>query len=230
LPIPKQFTSAALIGTSAPSTLFSYAFVQRRAGHQSNGLVSVFMRALRSTWRLRLLVGLLMVSLLPISVVMPESHGPTAASSQAEWLRSQVRVSLEGEPKAAFEHALNEATEVRARSLHGFLRAFADAYVTQAPEQPLAELFDAPDLSGERLIRYLQQRYAHISGVAALPRIFFSTYAASSPSSDRAMATGALVPATWHRALATAWTVLRSDAWTVVIPVRTLFSAQPMGP
>lgn len=189
------------------------------------------MRWLRSTWRLRLLVGLLTASLLPFMVVMPEQQGLTATQSQADWLRSQVRVSLDAEAQEAVDGALDAAEAAEARTLDAFIRAFADAYAQQSAEPSLGDLFDAPDLRGERLVRYLQQRVAHVSGVAVFPRIGSAVQAATSgPSPDRLMTVGSTVPSAWSRVLTSAWTTVRSDAWTVVVPVRMLFTAQPMGP
>ncbi len=166
-----------------------------------------------------------------MAVVLPEPHRPAANSSQADWLRSQVHMALDGAVEADFEHALSAAQDAQPHSLHGFLRTFAEAYRTESPDRPLADLFGAPDLSGERLIRYLQQRFAHVSGMAALPRLLLLTYAAAHPSPDRTAAASAFVGGAWQQhALATAWTAIRGDVWTVVIPLRTLFPAQPMGP
>lgn len=211
-----------------PYVIFLYP-CRHRPGTPLNALFEL-MRWLRSTWRLRLLVGLLAVSLLPFMGVLPEQQTWTASQSQASWLRAQVDTTPDREVQEAFDRAIEAATSSEARSLHAFLQVFADAYVEQAPGQSLSDLFDAPDLGGERLIRYLKQRFTHVSTLALVPRLLFSAQAASSLSSDRLMAVGttALPPAS--SLVAAAWTAVRGDVWIGSVPVRVLFPAQPMGP
>lgn len=189
------------------------------------------MRWLRSTWRLRVLVALMAASLLPLAIVMPEQASLSAAAQpQADWLRAQVENQPEGAAREAFEQAIEEAHASGAQTLDDFLQAFTEAYQHQATGPSLAELFEAPDLSGEQLICYLQRRYAQVSGVAAVPRIRLTAKAASSPSLDRSLSTISTAPVSFLWSVALGSSIRRIDVRTWGCLIHILFSAQPLGP
>ena len=194
------------------------------------------MRWLRSTWRLRSLVMLLMASLLPVTVVVPgQSAVDSATSSHADWLRTQVEATPEEDVQDAFEEAIEvAATSSDAQTLQGFLEVFKDAYEAQNPSQSLAELFGMADRSSDAIVRYLKGQLSEGLELAPLPRLSVSLLMQAAPtatSTDRTASTSeaAAPPLTAMPGMDAA-----VERWVkglvVVQEVRTLFTAYPRGP
>lgn len=180
---------------------------------------------LRSTWGARgvgtlVLAGLLGASL--TSTIPPSRY----ASSYAEWVRTQFRGPID----EAVEQALADASSDRPRSLDAFLTAFVRAYEAREPGATVARSLFALDLSDEALITYLESRYHGVVSDAVLPRaVLVATSLVSSHLSNRLTALGAPdarrdLPV-WR--VFAAWRI----AWRgVVVPLRVVSAAQPLGP
>lgn len=142
------------------------------------------MRSLRSTWRLRAVALLLVVSVLPMTFVWPQqSTTPTPAKAHADWLRAQVNMEMDETGQEAFESALREAVEEEAHSLQDFLYHFVAAYAQQGEGPSLAQLFGVEEGSHEQVADELQRRLAQVSGWATIPRLAmaFKAFTSSSP-------------------------------------------------
>lgn len=188
------------------------------------------MRSLRTTWRLRSLTVLLAVSLLPMTVVVPSSTAlPPADDAQADWLRAHIEAPS-ADDKAAVEAALEAVRAEPTVTLRDFLRAFASAYQQHAPDRSLGQLFGLPELGGDALLNYLQQRVPQVSGWATvLHRLTSAKSLSGSPASPRLLGTRFVLPDMAR--VARKWvrpTAARGEH--VFCALRTLFSAQPMGP
>jgi hypothetical protein len=198
------------------------------------------MRLLRHPLCLRALVGLLLAGLLPAALGWPAAgaaHPDEAV--RADWLRAQVRTTLSAEAEAAVERALSAAHEADAASLPAFVAAFADAYV--APEAAseaavvpsLADLFAVADVQPEALWRVLENRAHQLGGVALPVRLVqAATSALIAPPADRSG--DASFVAMLARAAVLAASSVKTDGAVlsdrVVVALRTLFSARPLGP
>ncbi len=184
------------------------------------------MNRVRSIWGIRLVAGLLMASLLPVTFATAV-HAAQHTSSYADWVRLQLRIPA-GE---AVEQALETATESRARSLEAFLIVFVEAYEAQQPERSLALAFSTHDLSNDALISYLEGHYLGFVGDAVLPR---AALVAAKVASKQVLERGpiSLVTLTRIDLSRRAWaaTLQPSHAPVFILSLRTLSAAQPLGP
>ncbi|NBC17632.1 MAG: hypothetical protein GVY18_10000 [Bacteroidetes bacterium] len=184
------------------------------------------MRWLRASWTQRTLVPLLVASLGAVlfgATDLPSRH----STSYADWVRTQLRAPAD----AALDDALAAADE-QARTFEGFLEAFVAAYEAEQPETSLARAFVARDLPPEALITYLQSRFSRVVGEAVLPRLVVMTAATSSPTptSDRTAIGLAPVRAAVHALVQAERPASGRAIALIVIPLRTLWDAQPLGP
>ena len=168
----------------------------------------------------------LVASLLPVTFAAA-THATRPTTPYADWVRLQIRMPADD----VVVQALAVASESRARSLESFLTAFVEAYEAQHPERPLADAFSADGLSNEALISYLKGRYIGFAGEAVLPRVTLS-------------AATILVNHVMKRGMASLALLTRSDlhrrVWVAslrpslmpafILPLRTRFAAQPLGP
>lgn len=155
------------------------------------------MRRLRTPWIQRGLAVLLVSSLLPMAFVWPAQTGQqhAAADSHADWLRSQVRAPMSDTERAAFESALQDATDKQPQALREFLQHFVDAYAQQEERPSLAALLGVAHGTHEHVINELQRRLAQVSGWAVVPRMSTALQAASVPAFARSTPDAALTPA-----------------------------------
>lgn len=182
------------------------------------------MRALRSTWGARVLAALLATSLLSL-VLLPVGQKTSieGTASYATWLRAQAT----GDTDATFDEALTTARASDAHSLHEFLTAFVEAY--EGSSEQLAKVFAAGDRSGAALIRYLERHYLRLAGGEVYASL--TAAAASLLKLDRLVS--ALPSIRLLQDLDTSGgTQLKQWLHTplFVLSLRTLFSAQPLGP
>ncbi len=155
------------------------------------------MRRLRTAWIQRGIAVLLVSSLLPMAFVWPAQGAPQAsvADSHAEWLRSQVRAQMSDPARAAFEAALQAASDEKPQALREFLRHFVDAYVKQGESPSLAALLGLSEGPHAHVINELQRRSAQVSGWAIVPRMSTALQAATVPALGRSLLDAALIPA-----------------------------------
>lgn len=196
-------------------------------------LSSSQMRALRSTWRVRMLAGLLAASLLSM-VFLPvgQEVSTKGTASYAAWLRAQVKgEQVKGETDAAFDEALTAAEASKAHSLHGFLTAFIEAYVEEASSEELAKAFAAGDRSGAELLRYLERHYLRLAGGEQLG---YGSLAAAAPPLLKLDRLANAVPGAHLLQCLDTLGSAQLAPWAhtplFVFSLRTLFSAQPLGP
>lgn len=185
------------------------------------------MRCLRTTLLTRVLALLLMGSTVGV-VLVPSAWAQRndVAASYEVWLRQQLRV----EPDAHMEAALAKVLDERPASLEDFLYAFVAAYEAEASGS-LSEAFAVQAPSHEALVSYLYGRYLGIVGDAVLPRIIpMGIVAQSNTSNDRNGATRAVMTKRWIAWEQQEAAQLDLQATPVIIPLRVLFSASPMGP
>lgn len=184
------------------------------------------MRALRSTWGARVLAALLATSLLSL-VLLPvgQETSINGTASYAAWLRAQAT----GDTDATFDEALTTAQASDAHSLHEFLTAFVEAYVEEGSSEQLAKVFAAGDRSGAALIRYLERHYLRLAGGEVYASL--TAAAASLLKLDRLVS--ALPSVRLLQDLDTSGEA-QLKQWVhtplFVLSLRTLFSAQPLGP
>ncbi len=135
------------------------------------------MHRLRLPWMQRGVVLLLASSLL--AMVWPNDGARAPSDSHADWLRSQVRVTLDASDQAAFEAALQSAADTQPGALSDFLRHFVDTYVRQDAGLPLATVLGLPGGdTHQHALNELQRRLAQQSGWALAPRLTLSLKAA----------------------------------------------------
>lgn len=190
------------------------------------------MHALRSPWKMRLLAAVLAVSLLPMAAALPGgSAAPAGASAQADWLRTQLSAQpLEAAAQEDVERALVAAAAATdARTLSEFLSAFVEAHA--APDQLAEALGLASGASAGALAQYLQQRFLGLAGPAA-PRLSLAAAVPSGLSLTRLSlpAVSAAVVACDHFFRTVRVRRMAPLAVHIAHPLRTLFSAQPLGP
>ncbi len=172
------------------------------------------------------MAGLLAACLLPAALVMPQpAAAPAAHAAHAAWLRAQVQ----GEADAAFENALEAATAAHPRTLHAFLEAFVAAH---AEPETLGAVFAREGLSGEALVRDLQQGLLGLSGIPASGRPAWMAGAPHAVAPSGRVGSAGVV--------ASAQRMARAARRAVALPlargvrarclVRVLSSAQPLGP
>ncbi|MFQ5570648.1 MAG: hypothetical protein ACE5G0_13275 [Rhodothermales bacterium] len=172
------------------------------------------------------MAGVLLASLLPVSFatgVQTAQH----TSSYAGWVEAQLREPAD----ETVQKALEVAAASRSRSLEAFLTVFVEAYEAQQPETPLARVFSPRSLSNEALIIYLQGCYIGLVNDAVLPRtVFVTVQALSKQALKRWKGTHAVLRA--HRLAHSAWTqtVRPSVVPVFVLMLRSLSTAQPLGP
>jgi hypothetical protein len=184
------------------------------------------MRWLRASWTQRTLVSLLVASLGAVlfgATDLPSRH----SASYADWVRTQLRAPAD----AALDDALAAADE-QAHTFEGFLEAFVTAYEAEHPETSLARAFVARDLPKEALITYLQSRFSRVVGEAVLPRLVMmkATPSSPSPTSDRTAVGLTPVHAAAHAIARAELPAQRHAVARIVIPLRVLWDAQPLGP
>lgn len=185
------------------------------------------MRRVRRPSFLRVLAGIVVASMLP-ALFVPAGAGASAVAggTYSRWIRAQLRVPAD----EAIDAALEKASKSSSATFEAFVEAFLDAYEESGPEQPAALVFAEDELSDAALIAYLQRRYTKIGEEGLLPRtclvtaagrsgITFSTHAAATFS-------GSTGPALSH--IGKPVGLLSGDL--LVIPLRTLTSARPLGP
>lgn len=185
------------------------------------------MRCLRATWLTRLL-AVLLISSTGAVVLAPSAWAQRndVAFSYGAWLWQQLRV----EPNADLEAALAQAFEERPASLEDFLTTFVAAYEAKSVAA-LGEAFAVEAASSEALIAQLQGRYLGIVSDAVLPRISsLGIVPPSNTSNDRAGATRAVMTKRWMAWQHQVATRVAADAPLIVVPLRVLSSASPMGP
>jgi hypothetical protein len=184
------------------------------------------MRWLRASWTQRTLVPLLVASLSAVLFVTVDQPSQRTAS-YADWVRTQLRAPAD----AALDDALAAAAE-QARTFEGFLEAFVAAYEAEHPETSLARAFVARDLPKEALITYLQSRFSRVVGEAVLPRLVMvkATTTSQTPTSDRTVVGLAPVHAAAHDIHRAELPAQRHAVALIVIPLRALWDAQPLGP
>jgi len=122
-------------------------------------------------------VVLLLVSSL-LAMVWPNDGARTTSDSHADWLRSQVRVTLDASEQAAFETALQSAADTQPDALSDFLRHFVDTYVRQDAGLSLATVLGLSGDTHQHVLNELQRRLAQQSGWALAPRLTLSLKAA----------------------------------------------------
>lgn len=185
------------------------------------------MRVLRTTILTRILTTLLIGSVVAVMLVPSAwAQRNDVAASYEVWLRQQLRVT----PDAHMEAALAEALEERPASLEDFLYAFVAAYEAEA-DVSLSEAFALHAPSDEALISYLHGRYLGIVGDAVMPRIVpMGVVAQSNTSNDRSGTARAMMTKRWLAWEQQEAAHLDLQAIPVIIPLRVLFSASPMGP
>ena len=126
------------------------------------------MHRLRAPWMQQGVVLLLVSSLL--AMVWPSDGARATADSHADWLRSQVRVTLDESERAAFEAALQSAADTQPGALPDFLRHFVDSYAQQGARLPLATVLGVSGNTHQHVLNELQRRMAQQSGWALAPR------------------------------------------------------------
>jgi hypothetical protein len=122
-------------------------------------------------------VVLLLVSSL-LAMVWPSDGTRATSDSHADWLRSQVRVTLDESEQAAFEAALQSAADTQPGALPDFLRHFVDTYVQQDAGLSLATVLGLSGDTHQHVLNELQRRIAQQSGWALAPRPTVSLKAA----------------------------------------------------
>lgn len=184
------------------------------------------MQWLRNTWMARGVVALVVTSLVALLFASAESS-PRRAPSYADWVRAQL-LHPAGE---AVEQALQTASENHQGSLQDFLDAFIDAYEAAHPQGTAAQVFVAHDLSNDALITYLQGRYSRVVGEALLPRttITVATPSHSTSPAQQKLSAGTVAELLSVKKMPTAG-VRAEVARLVIIPLRWLWDAQPLGP
>ena len=184
------------------------------------------MNRLRTKWGKRVVAALLGASLLPVTFAAA-THTAQHTASYADWVRLQVRMPAD----AVLAQALEVASASRARSLDTFLTAFVEAYEAQHPERPLADAFSADGLSNEALISYLKGRYIGFAGEAVLPRLTLTVATALAKHvMKRGTASLALLTRSDLHRRVWAASLRPSLRPAFVLPLRTRFAAQPLGP
>lgn len=183
------------------------------------------MRRLRSQWHARWVAALLLVSLLPVSFATAFSTA-RHTSSFAIWLESQ----LQDPTDEAVVLALAEVSSHRTQSLEVFVRDFIDAYEAQRPGGSAARVLAGLDLTDEALIAYLESRYMGLEGFGILPRLLLKSQVFVSTLSKRLA--GAKAVQAHQRQAQRTWTTMWRHAMrpVVVVTLRQLSSAQPLGP
>ena len=184
------------------------------------------MHRLRSKWSKRWVAALLLVSLLPVSFATAFSTA-RHTSSFASWLETQLQ---DTENEAVVE-ALAEVSTHRTRSLEVFVRDFIDAYEAQHPDVSAARVLAGMDLSDEALIAYLESRYMGLVGHGVLPRLLLKAQVLTSTLSKR-LGTFSSSVLTEKQQQHRIWTTMWQHAMrpVVVVTLRQLSSAQPLGP
>ncbi|PEN13921.1 hypothetical protein CRI94_07650 [Longibacter salinarum] len=200
------------------------------------------MHHLRSTWLSRIVVAVLVASMVPLlAFQMPERT--YQADQHASWLRSQLSVQLEASAASAVDRALDMAAEESPGSLRGYTAAFATAYeqlvasshaaadVLEADRLPsLSALFATTDVDAATLFSHLRYRAMQGTPPAVLPR-FQATPSAPVPSdSPRVLGTSPAKHFPPVPCIDSADALFETPArvWSVLL--RTLWSAQPLGP
>lgn len=155
------------------------------------------MRRLRTTWIHRGLVLLLVSSLLPVTFGEPPQGAQQSAAAEphAAWLRSQVRTPMSDTERAAFESALQAASDAKPEALHAFLQHFVAAYAQQGGGVALATLLGLPGGTDQHAVNELQRRLARMSGWAAVPRLSTAPQAVSVSTATRNIVDGAVLAA-----------------------------------
>ena len=185
------------------------------------------MRQARTPYLSRLIAGILLASMLPALFVLPSSAASGATyGSYSRWIRAQLRVPAD----ASFDVAISKASESRPGSLEAFIEAFLDAYERANPGKSAAQAFTDIDLSDDALITYLQRRYTQIGDEGVLPRVYFTTASSAGIAAGQADTCGDAVSESdpQLRAHSGAGTICAEAA--IVVSLRTLSSAHPLGP
>lgn len=178
-------------------------------------------------WMQRALVLLLVSSLLAMVWPSEGASHTTSSDSHADWLRSQVRVTLDASEQAAFDAALQSAADTEPDALPDFLRHFVDTYAQQGAGLPLATVLGLSGDTHQHVVNELQRRLAQQSGWALAPRPTLSLKAAvdgttslrtASPSALLADAPRVIA----QRALSVQWAAapLRAIAQHILTPAR----------
>lgn len=186
------------------------------------------MHWLRSKKVFRGAVAFLIATLLPVLVApLSRAGGEATPEDYGEWLRGQVRVSVDDE---AFEQAVAFAHEAEPESFSEFLSAFAAAYEKMGAERPLSDVLAVPNMSAEAVVAYLQKRLIGMRGVTLSPPSAVQTEKAAPADGPELTATARA----FHRSISPSFLepngpLALMDA-LVVMPLHFLFVAQPRGP
>ena len=185
------------------------------------------MRRVRRPSYLRLLAGLVILSMLP-ALFVPSGGGASAAAAgtYSRWIRAQLRVPADEAINAALEKASNSPSS----TFESFVEAFLDAYEESRPEQSAAFAFTEDDLSDDALIAYLQRRYTEIGEEGVLPRTYLTTAAGLSGGTFSTDAAATLIRSTGPALKQTAGLSGFLSRDLLAVPLRTLTSARPLGP
>lgn len=183
------------------------------------------------------LAALMLLSVLPlVGGPLQAALWRSADVPYGDWLRTQLRVPAD----AAFEEAVERATAAAPASFEAFLWAFVEAYgsLDDAGDEPivsdptaLAAAFSSAPLNKEALVAYLQGQVERSVQQALLPRPVLAAAASSvSLTSDRQA--GAILTTPFRAAAAALYgtAVLHAPATFVVLPLRLLSAAEPLGP
>ena len=174
---------------------------------------------------MRWVAALLLVSLLPVSFATAFSTA-RHTSSFAHWLETQ----LQDPTDEAVQQVLATVSSNRTRSLEVFVRDFIDAYQAQRPNASAARVLAGMDLSDEALIAYLESRYLGLVGHGVLPRLLLKSQVFVSTLSKRLGGSVSVLAdkQQQHHTWTTMWR--HAVRPVVVVTLRELSSAQPLGP
>lgn len=181
----------------------------------------------RKRWTSRVFAAILLLSVLP-TFIIPNNRAAGGAQfgSYEGWIRAQLRIPVDG----AVEEAMSSAIESGADSFDEFLAAFLEAYAEAAPGQAISQVFTERNLSDDALISFLQRRYSQVGDEGVLHRVALTSLV-QQVAVDGKFGLAAITSHSGMSALAAAGPVIASLAErTVVISLRTLSSARPLGP
>jgi len=193
------------------------------------------MHHLRSTWLSRVVVTVLVAAMVPLLAVhMPERS--QRSDEHAVWLRSHVSQQLSAPASSAVDRALDVAAKEAPHTLRAYTHVFAKTYeqLVASPDAPalptLSALFKATDVEAATLFSHLRYRAMQGTPPAVLPR-YQATPSAPVPTGSPRVAGTPPAPHVPLQAAAVSVLAphdLSSHTWGHLL--RTLWSAQPLGP
>lgn len=180
---------------------------------------------LQEKWVGRVLAAVLIASMLPTLVVPRAQTGGPHFGTYERWIRAQLRIS-----DGAVEKAIAVAVAEGADTVQEFVVAFLKTYEDAAPGRAIALVFTERELSTDALISYLQSRYTRVVDDAVLPRIFLTTAATQTVTNGHAGTSSGILSVARTALFAQSIASTPRLGAFIIIPLRVLSSAHPLGP